>query len=838
MDANNNLLVQRLIGAAAAGDDLQASFRAALHRMGLTSVFDITRMTRAKFALELGKHTQANADQVYDNAQSHARRVSRLYLERLVSPKDASARHRRDLPSKAKSEPASYQALFKENWDKFCKEGDLAAIDSPVAYLRALYLFAGQLEGASSSREKIPLDERRPDLKDLMLDQQSAFVARPMLEIVNRTLDKAIKTHFEGEVHQHLATEHYPFSLPYDLHHHQCLLGLGTGKPALGELNYRMSRTLPLSPGDLSYGSVFQSRVEAQKLLSGLSPEQQKLLLAPLSTDRDASGLKKSYGTQMPSQLYGIEFFKERTGLTTGQIRHLLAQGEYAARASTHSPASEHKNHGAAYINGPESTAPLTLNSSTNRFENGTPQRFSRLQKMIRLQRWMGIPFNELDTLITSALRSEKNTAMTLNANTLRTLGVYRYLNRRHGIAPEEFACLLHDIPIHACGLQVPLFDQIFDSSRLFKRPEEEINAPQDLIYLAAGLGLAKAPESLSWLIEQTKQHLAQPKHDLPTISSFYRQARIARMFGLTLVECTSLARMMGGDNFNEVMVTGALDSTAQPSGTCILDVLMALDWASDWLKRANRDVTPLFKLFATSTDELPLDQNLDKRFKALLAKRASTEDDQHLLENLLHELVDLSADYVPCVLKMTGTTASEVVAAISSPQGNMPAVLTRLLRNAKVCQALHLSASALQQLSAKPTWLSASASDPLTLHSVYLYERFSYCVRLNGSSEEQWLHYLQFANQDNGRHSEKAANKRLAELLGWTHGEVKSLTDNLTGKRARSVEEVDWIIRCQECSKSTGLSASLLLKTTALGSKSSTQEWKVVGEAIIATGH
>jgi hypothetical protein len=276
MDANNNLLVQRLIGAAAAGDDLQASFRAALHRMGLTSVFDITRMTRAKFALELGKHTQANADQVYDNAQSHARRVSRLYLERLVSPKDASARHRRDLPSKAKSEPASYQALFKENWDKFCKEGDLAAIDSPVAYLRALYLFAGQLEGASSSREKIPLDERRPDLKDLMLDQQSAFVARPMLEIVNRTLDKAIKTHFEGEVHQHLATEHYPFSLPYDLHHHQCLLGLGTGKPALGELNYRMSRTLPLSPGDLSYGSVFQSRVEAQKLLSGLSAAQHR----------------------------------------------------------------------------------------------------------------------------------------------------------------------------------------------------------------------------------------------------------------------------------------------------------------------------------------------------------------------------------------------------------------------------------------------------------------------------------------------------------------------------------------------------------------------------------
>ncbi|MCL6703965.1 Tc toxin subunit A [Pseudomonas sp. T1.Ur] len=838
MDENNNPLVNRLIGAAVDGDDTQTDVHAALQRMGLTSVFDITRMTKAQFALELGKHTQANADQAYDNAQRYARHVCRLYLEHLVSPKDSPARHRRDLRSKSKSDPASYQALFKEDWDKFCKEGDLAAIDSPVAYLRALYLFAGQLEGASSSSEKIPLDKRRPDLKDLMLDQQSAFVARPMLEIVNHTLDKAIKAHFESDVHQHLATAHYPFSLPYELHHHQCLLGLGTGKPALGELNYRMSRILPLSPAHLTYGSVVQPRVEAQKLLSGLSPEQQRLLLAPLSSDTDLSGLEKSYGTEASRQLHDIEFFKERTGLTTEQVRHLLAQGEYAARASPHSPASRHKNYGAAYINGPESTAPMTLNSSTNRFENGTPERLSRLQKMIRLQRWTGIPFTELDTLITSALRSEKNTAMTLNANTLRTLGVYRYLNRRHGIAPEEFACLLHDIPIHACGLQVPLFDQIFDSSRLFKRPEEEINAPQDLIYLAAGLGLAKVPDSLSWLIEQTKQHLAQPKHDLPTISSFYRQTRIARMFGLTFVECTSLARMIGGDNFNAAMVKGALDSTVQPFGTCILDVLMALDWASDWLKRTNRDVASMYHLSTTSLDELPLDQNLDKRFKALLAKRGSTEDDQHLLENLLHELVDLSADDLPCVLEMTGTTASDVVTAISTSQGQMPAVLTRLLRNAKLCQELHLSGSALQQLAAQPTWLSASPSNSLTLHAVYLYERFSYCARLPGRSEEQWLHYLQFANQEEDPKTADAANKQLAELLGWTHYDVQSLADHLKGKRAQSVEEVDWIVRSQECSKSTGLSASLLLKATALGGKSSTQEWKIVGEAIIATSH
>lgn len=839
MDANNSPLVHRLIGTAADGDDTQANFRAALQRMGLTSVFDITRMTKAQFALELGKHTDADADLAYDNAQSYALHISRLYQEHLISPSEASPRRRRDLRSKSKSDSVTYQALFDENWDSFCKEDDLAAIDSPVAYLRALYLFAGQLEGTSSSTEKIPLNTRRPDLKGIMLDQQSAFVARPMLDIVNHTLEEAIKEHLGSDAHQRLATEHYPFSLPYDLHHHQCVLGLGTGKPALGELNYHLSRTLPLSPGNLSYGSVSKPHVEAQKLLSGLSPEQQKLLLEPLSSNSDSSGLKKCYGTETPEQLHNIEFFKERTGLTTEQVRHLLAQGEYAARASTHSPASEHKNYGAAYINGPESTAPMALDSLTNRFRNGTPERFSRLQKMIRLQRWMGIPFNELDTLVTSALLSEKNTAMTLNTNTLRTLGVYRYLNRRHGIAPEEFACLLHDIPIHACGVQVPLFDQIFNSTRLLKLPEAKnrtVSTSEDLSYLAAGL--AMTPDSLSWLIKQTKQHLPELKHDLPTVSSFYRQACIARMFGLALIECTALARMIGGDDFSKVMVRGALDATPQRSGTCLLDVLMALDWASDWIKQANRDVESLYHLFATSVDELPLDEKLDKRFKALLAERASAEDDQHLLEKLLHELVDLSADYIPCVLKMTMTEASEVVTAIKDPQGKMPGVLMRLLRNAKVCQELHLSGSALQQLADKPAWLSASASSSLTLRSLYLYERFSYCARLQSSSEEQWLHYLQFANQDGDQAPENAANKRLAELLGWTQDEVQILTKKMTGKRARSMEEVDWIIRCQECSKRTGLSASLLLKAAALDGESSIQEWKLVGEAIIAASH
>ncbi|MEH6351088.1 Tc toxin subunit A [Pseudomonas sp. 3JA] len=844
MDASNDSLLHRLIDTPIGDDNAQADFKTALQRMGLTSVFDVMRMGKAQFILELGKHTDVDAGQVYDNAASYAGQVSRLYQEHLISPSYTRRRARRSLGSDSTSASVSYQALFNEHWDQFCKEGDIAAIDSPVAYLRALYLFAGQLENASPSTDKIPLEQRRPDLKGLMLDHQSAFVARPMLDIVNDTLRSAIEAHLatsDKTVHQVLASEHYPFSLPYDLHHHQCLLGLGANKPVLGELNYRVSLKLPFSPGDSPYGRVSQSHVEAQRLLSGLSPEQQKILLAPASSDLDLGVLKKSYGTENPNRLHDLSFFKERTGLTTEQVEQLLAQGAYSPRTSTESPPSIHaSNYGAAYINGPESTATLTTLKSTDTVIHASRERFARMQRMIRLQRWTGIPVAELDTLIVSALRSEGSTTMTLNTNTLRTLGVYRYLNQRHGIAPQEFASLLHDIPIAACGQQVPLFDQVFNRTQLLEHPQVEDLVTTDLktfSYLSAGLGLPMTQDSLLLLTKQTEKYLSSFKHDLSTVSSLYRQARIARMFGLSPFECTALAHLLGGEDFCKALVTGAL-STSHASQPDVLDVLMALDWAVDWLKQDNRDVASWCRLFDVVEDDVPMNKSLEKRLSRLLAQDPQPSGDRHVVETLLHDLADLSAEYFPCVMRMADTHATTIVAAMESPPGKMPALLATVLRTAQACKGLHLSSSTLRQLMNNPTWLATGSTGTLTPQTLYLLERFSHCAHHQARSEEHLLHYLQLANQDTPQGTGEEANKLLASLLDWSTDEVSCLTAHLEHKRAQSMEAVDWIMRCQACCQHTGLSASLLLKATALNNDSETSDWRTVGEALIAACH
>lgn len=850
MDTSKPLL-HRLIDSPGNDDETKVDFKTAMQRMAFESVFDIVRMSKEQFTLELARHCDADAHQAYANALSYARQIGRLYQEYQLSADDIQTRTQRSLGSDSTGQAVTYQALFKENWAQFCKDGDIAAIDSPVAYLRALYLFARQLENSSQQPERILLEKRRPDLKALMLDHQSAYVSRPMLNIVNDTLSSHIQNHLKDTnnsktVHEVLASEHYPLSLPYDLYHHQCLLGLGADKPALGELNYRVSLTLPFSLENPKYGSMKKPPAEAQKLLSGLSPEQQKILIENIDVDVEV----KAYGTKDSNPRLSVERFKERTGLTMEQIDQMLAQGKYRPKDSTKSPVPHRRFYGCEYVNAASARNKTIVDTTSPPTFKFFPVRcLDLLLRMVRLQRWTGIPVAELDTLIVNAMHSDGTTSLLLNTNTVRVLGVYRYLNQRHGIAPEEFASLLHDMPTSACGDRAPLFDQVFNRTQLLPSPFLQNNgldidiegstSQPTLNYLSAGLGLPVTQDSLLLLAKQTKKHCSSLKHDLPTVSSLYRQARIARMFGLSPEACVEMAQMLGGDEFCKLLATGALRKP-NASTADVLDVLMAMDWAVGWLRQNDRDVLQWCRLFDATRDKLPLNPNLERRLEALRADLSLSEDQQmRLLEGLLHDIADLSADYVPGVIKMAGTTTmtifTDIVIAIP---GEMPQSLAAVLRATQACQGLHLSSSTLQTLMNNPAWLASNSPGTLTPQTLYLLERFGHCAHHQAQSEENLLRYLHLANQDPTQYPEKEANALLANLLLWSTEEVSCLTAQLPTRRASSMEEVDWVMRCQACCESTGLSASLLLKTTDLTADSETSDWKAVGEAVIAACH
>ena len=877
MALEESSLMNSLVKEQGSTTKSRSDFATAMQQMGFSSVFDIVRLPKSAFARQLARYSDANAVLAYDNAMGYAALIARLYREHKTSNGQFQQLAQRSGVRALVPLGPTFPNLFKENWDEFCKVGALAAIDSPVAYLSELRVFIQQLEATSTDKGRLLLDKRRPDLKDLLITNESTFTPRPMLDIVNDVLGKNLRGYLDGipadktkSTHQVLAERRYPFELPYNFYHHQCQLGLADKKPRLGELNYRASLLLPIEQAATNgYGQLQQPVLQAQRLLSGLSPQQQALLIEPsvfsnfyltrndlingwksagtthlnphtalgscylLAPDQKgmesvtppaehpvtSSGvanvalftfsnggknqaasvamssskavasselwlLNRLHGTwehilvsnleahtTLPTpteegytarfemitatgpaasplklasqrftltldeeyklsdleqnffkQSYGIEVtadaslwqmsrladFMEHTGLHAEQVEQLLARRSYSVRLSANCPSLNpqhagivlpgisgkafpfpHSNHyGACYVNGTGTGADLydsqlepdLASIMRDQFDNAMDleqievgetkpwrltktslDRLDRLQRMVRLQRWTQIPFAKLDTLIICAIRSEgeANLAMELNENTLRALGVYRHLNQRYGIDPEEFAALMHDLTPYASGKdEVPLLDRVFNRVQLFDTPlildqttfkltGTDAATQKTLLQLCAGLGLQPTEDSLLLIANQTEKLLKALKRDLPTVSSLFRQARIARLFGYSVADLLTLAGLLGGLAYKAVLASGRLNpgKAAPEPKPDILDVLMQLDWAVDWLKDSQQTVAQLQQRLGPNVPLLAQAQGATDTLQSDLAQPVPLPDD--LLDRLARLLSDTRRNLV-----------------------------------------------------------------------------------------------------------------------------------------------------------------------------------------------
>ncbi|WP_165557457.1 Tc toxin subunit A [Pseudomonas sp. BGI-2] len=945
-------------------------------KLNITSVFDIAGMTAAEFKDRLD--TAINNDEslktqaasidtgtLYKDARCYAAQINHLYREQRTSDGTAQDQwHPLGIRALEKQGP-TYTHLFKENWDDACKNDSIAAIDSPVAYLRALYRFAQQLESSASSTaeektNRITLGQRRPDLADLSIDQQSTLTAQPMLGIVNAILNQNIQdalktTEDQGKsTYDVLAQRCYPFALPYEFFHHQCLLGLGADKPTLGELNYLASEYLPVTH---YYGSRFgtvqnASSNQVQRLMSGLSPQQQALLtelpwaekiltdtafaeVPPEEQSKQKDNYwKKIYGTASISDLKKIHTFLERTELKAEQLEALLAQGKHTPYTSVHYllSAPYPQPYGARYVNGPlvaaEKSMTLDREKGPGEIANATEDQLERLHRMIRLQRWLNLTFSELDSLLCSAFESKRprNAQMQLDGYAIQALGVYRYLNRKYSITAQEFAALLHQVSPCATGDNIALLDKVFNKTRVFDTPlkldgrafRADNSDPAShtiLQHLSISLGLPLTEDSLLRVVRNTQKHLGSLKCDLLTLSSIYRQARIARMFGVSISESSTLANVLGGESISRSLATG--DN--------LLDVLMQLDWVTRWIKESAYDIPMLQRVlelqtsadyplgdlqqyltkFMADTRErvvtvqelatLALSEKVDWRAKlasTLLDDRGLVKDfaptikhnvpqtltdalnkvvddetvkldeypgknlklkddskqklknllllahdrQQHLIEAFLQEVFLLPMNCAKDVVIWAKTSVHQILnAALDSKDSHeLARTLHTLLRHTEAAVRLQLSNKALRALLSTARWLDTPDGQlRLSFKTLYLFDRFNHFMSTYQQPEENLLSYLEFANFY-GRET-SAVNERLAQLLNWAAAEVTVLTSYLPFRKAQTIKDIDWVMRCHSVCKATGLGTTALLGAAALDNNSSAAQWKTVGEAIMA---
>ncbi|WP_057721449.1 Tc toxin subunit A [Pseudomonas orientalis] len=627
MQADSSSVLAQLIDHSRPPAPGRDDFRTALQRLDIHSVFDIVRLGEKAFAEQLATCNDDDAHAVYLKARSAAAQLDRLFREQQVSSDRPALRDKRDV---AADTGATYQALFKENREQFCASSSIAAVDSPVAYLRALYLFALQLEQNAKEADAIKLSDRRADLKALLIDQHSVAGQVPMLSIVNQTLLRTIAGANANDAYTLLSRTWYPFSLPYHFHHQQCRLGLSGDKPLLGELNYRISRQLPLTGGTNTYGQVVTHNNEVQCLLSGLSPEQQAMLKSDWAAVQDAQTFYLTYFNWKAGKgPENVADFLHHTQLDAEQLQALLAQQTQTPRKSPYCRQDTGLNYGACYINGATAPTPsISLgNEAPAKLLNVSLERFDRLQRMIRLQRWLGLPFAQVDTLLVSAMRCEgaSNRALLITHNTVRALGVFCYLNRRYSLQAEEFAAWLHQMPVHGSGEHVSLFDQVFNRAGSALPPlylDGHAFDATTVHQLCAGLDLQDTRESLQLLIADRPA-----TRTIETVSALYRQARIARLFGLSVMECQQLAQLLGKANVLTQLRNPTLRRKSK-GATDFLDVLMHLEWASRWLKENGNSLSLL-------RHQLLLDQQVQDPAINLLLKEFAAYDQASLSTKL-----------------------------------------------------------------------------------------------------------------------------------------------------------------------------------------------------------
>jgi hypothetical protein len=632
----NRLLLNLTEDASRSGKkSARASFANALEQLGYRSIFDILRTPKTSFLRNLSRLSDANGELAYENARCYATQIARLYRNELISTGRKPARlNRTGIRSLVDIGP-SFPNLFSENWDMFCKVGAIEAMDSPVAYLSSLYRFATeQLEGSSTDPTRILLEARRPDIKNLMIDQDSTFKAIPMLDIVNDVLESGVRAYVDRDdspdkdksIHELVARKKHPFLFPYNFYHHQVKLGLSEKKLTLGELSHRISRKLPIygGSGSIEYGTVRASSDNSQMMLTGFGPEQINILRdqawpAPDATEGKPLGeyFIEHYGTKLaePNPLTSTKEFMAKTGLCATELESLLAVKSQSPIASKNALALVGSNlsnqYGASFVNvGPEGTLRLIGTGTAGKIDKATHDSFDRLQRFIRLQRWMNIPWAELDSLVIAIPRVESHGwKEPLSKTVIRGLGIFQYLHDARQIEAEEFAAIIDRIAIFSTEGKTPLFDKTYNSRKLFDTPlvldNRKLTLPLDPVshsLIANGLSMdATDPLFTELLQEAIAEH---DKMDNQFASLPYRQVRIANMFGWSLKDLRYVASTLGGQDYLDRLKTQSIENVENRTQPDIFDVLMQCDWAATWIAKHMGSVSELQQILDGNAEE------------------------------------------------------------------------------------------------------------------------------------------------------------------------------------------------------------------------------------------
>jgi hypothetical protein len=401
----------------------------------------------------------------------------------------------------------SYEQLFGEL--DFRDDDDARSVYSPAAYLVELL---GLLK---ETFDRPSLLERRPDLKQVLLDAPNTFTESPYLDIVNEVLERLVG----DDPYQILRTRSHPFGLPFSLR---------------SERLKKYLHYLQVAPEELY--RLFASRVDhdiVARMYLGLSPEDVAVVTTVLTAELDLGACYGLAATEALADLQDVDRFTRATALTGEQLHELLRIGHDVALS-------------------PDGKRLLWRDGST-----AVPSAwFEWVNRFVRLSRLTGLTMTDLDLVLTTCCAGR------IDLGALRTIAVVVRLQRGHDLSAAEVCSLA--VPVEPAGMEGCSGDILAARNKDYR------------FRLAASIEVAESDivDIVRRYRERYKGLEPSPfdRGDIgpPTIALLRRVGRLAKALGISVAELFDvLAALESDPSLHRYTTFAVLGDAAPPTRDC-----------------------------------------------------------------------------------------------------------------------------------------------------------------------------------------------------------------------------------------------------------------------------
>ncbi|SEN49202.1 Tc toxin subunit A [Pseudomonas sp. ok266] len=512
-----------------------------------------------------------------------------------------------------------------------CPSDSLESMFGPSAYLVFLYRLIRDLIESVGDDSKLPLHERRTDLMTLTVDSKAVNAPESSVDVIVRVLQAFIAANTEVPIEQALITARYPNGLPYYQHWVTVDGVAGFSGRSVGDFTNIVDGKFP---NFLHSASLTRLAAAALAHASRLGPYQQRLLTEEYTYPEDMYQFYlENFGTEDTEylNLNQIFYLAQRTNLVAEEVTSLFSVGDYAPRRSDNVEYPEKPDvpeggrSGSVYINDNAHPAIGITTQSGNNFHRiivnpNTPRglnTFDRLNRKLRLDKWLNLSPEQTDALLVAAIRAqargaEKPEVWAISVNVIHALGLFQRLRERYNCTAADFAVFLDELSLYGRGDALSQFDQVFNNQDNYREPLRLDGTPFALIptsdqdnltvsQLCSGLGIdLQTYHYLALAIAQAHDLTDNLVRSSAVISSFYRLVKLSRLLNITPVEGVLMLSVLGGETWLKGLAgkprivdvavdDSRIDVTSGDPG--VLSLIEAMQACVQWCEQSNMSV-------------------------------------------------------------------------------------------------------------------------------------------------------------------------------------------------------------------------------------------------------